>query len=82
MPHVPQTGALTPPQYTLLEHTLHAAADLAYLVRDELWDTADRISTEPGIYGDKEYRWDVAMARVTSQQNMADELRMLAGWVR
>jgi|HubBroStandDraft_1064217.scaffolds.fasta_scaffold79975_6 hypothetical protein len=75
-------ATLTDAQYTCLEHMLDTGADMAYLVRDELWDTADAISTEPGIYGTKEARWDEQMGRVRSQEALADELRMLARWVR
>jgi hypothetical protein len=77
-------GALTDQQYTYLEHMLTASADKAYLVRDELWDTADAIATHDRPYtpAGTHDRWDAAQARVEAQQNMADELRMLAGWVR
>jgi hypothetical protein len=79
-------GELTDSQYTALEHILNAAASTAYLVRDELWDTADAIAASAPVSlvhgAADDARWDAAQARVESQQNMADELRMLAGWVR
>jgi hypothetical protein len=79
-------GVLTDQQYTYLEHMLTASADKAYLVRDELWDTADAIAASAPVSlvhgAADDARWDEAQARVEAQQNMADELRDLAKWVR
>jgi hypothetical protein len=79
-------GVLTDQQYTYLEHMLTASADKAYLVRDELWDTADAIAAPSRAASLTDHlrdkQWDAQMARVAAQESMADELRMLAGWVR
>lgn len=81
-------GVLTDQQYTYLEHMFTAAADLGYLVRDEKAATVDKLIDEvaarppSAVTPDVEERVDRALLAVTSAQSMADELRMLAGWVR
>jgi hypothetical protein len=87
MPHVSQHRTLTSNQYTYLERILAAAAGKAYLVRDELQDQLDAllddIAAHPPSALTREREAEVGrlLDAAGSEQDMADELEMLAGWV-
>lgn len=74
-----ELGSLSGSQMAVLSAILGAGEQMAYAARDELWDRADAIAAQPGLDGWD--RWAAADAARQSEQDTADELRVLAAEV-